>query len=287
MPKILDFVSWIARAKRDPIALLARQVTEVVIAVIANSPSLKDKMVLKGGILMGLAHESPRQTTDIDFTATMPAKDDVQANLQREMNERFAPVAASLGYTDLVIKTHSIRSNPKKIFSKATTPSLKVKIAYAKRGSPQEAALHRAGGSPPTLDMDISFNEPLTNIEKYEIATGEIVLAYSVCELIAEKYRALLQQKIRDRYRRQDVYDLELLIGKLPADKELPQVILDSLKKKCAARSVPLSKASIRDKEVYDRAKRDWDSLKLEIGDLPEFANAFEKIAQYFESLPW
>lgn len=287
MLKVLDFVAWIARAKRDPIALLARQVTEVVIAVIAKSPTLKDKMVLKGGILMGLAHASPRQTTDIDFTTTMPAKDDVQGNLRQEMDERFAPVAAGLGYTDLIIKTHSVRSNPKKIFSTATAPSLKVKIAYAKRGTPQEAAMNRPGGTPPTLDMDISFNEPLVDVEKYQLSTGEIVLAYSLCELIAEKYRALLQQKIRNRYRRQDVYDLNLLITKLPDEKQLPLVILDSLKTKCDARSVPLSKESIRDKEVYDRAKREWNSLTLEIGDLPDFSDTFDKISKYFEALPW
>ncbi len=40
---------------------------------------------------------------------------------------------------------------------------------------------------------------------------GDKLCAYSLTDLMAEKYRAMLQQVIRNRNRRQDGYDLDRL----------------------------------------------------------------------------
>jgi len=78
---------------------------------------------------------------------------------------------------------------------------LKLKIAYARRGTNEERALNE-GSASTVIDVDISFNEPLIHVQVLELAGGQELYAYGVIDLVAEKYRALLQQVPRNRYRR-------------------------------------------------------------------------------------
>ena len=67
----INVAEWVASAKADPVAYQQRQTVEIILNAIAMTPPLNAKMFLKGGILMGLAYDSPRQTTDIDLTTTL------------------------------------------------------------------------------------------------------------------------------------------------------------------------------------------------------------------------
>ena len=70
---IVNIAAWVERASNDPPSYLERQATEVLLAAIGTAPSYNDKIFLKGGILMGVRYESPRQTADIDFSTTLSA----------------------------------------------------------------------------------------------------------------------------------------------------------------------------------------------------------------------
>jgi hypothetical protein len=197
----LDVAGWVERARADPVAYAQRQAAEVTLNAIAMTADLKQRLFLKGGILMGLAYDSPRQTADIDLTAAFEVSPDIDEKIRGLLDGAFPRAAARLGYADLIIKVHSIARQPKAIFETASFPALKIKIAFARRGTPQEAALNR-GIAPGKIEVDISFNEPLRQIQVLGLTGGAELLAYDLVELMAEKYRAMLQQKERNRNRR-------------------------------------------------------------------------------------
>jgi hypothetical protein len=134
----------------------------VTLNAIAMTADLKERMFLKGGVLMGLAYDSPRQTADIDLTAAFEVSPDIDEKIMGLLDGVFPRAAERLGYADLIIKVHSIARQPKAIFKTASFPALKIKIAFVRRGTPQEAALNR-GIAPGKIEVDISFDLPPGN----------------------------------------------------------------------------------------------------------------------------
>ena len=76
----IDVAAWVERAKNDPVAHRQRQAAEILLNAIALITPPNDKLYLKGGNLMGLVYGSPRQTTDIDFTADPKVSADADVN---------------------------------------------------------------------------------------------------------------------------------------------------------------------------------------------------------------
>lgn len=75
--RTVDIKPWIDRARRDPLAYAERQATEVVLTAIGSLPGLGSHIFLKGGTLMAVVYESPRNTADLDFTTDLPASPDL------------------------------------------------------------------------------------------------------------------------------------------------------------------------------------------------------------------
>lgn len=282
----LNVAGWVERARADPIAYAQRQAVEVTLNAIAMTADLKERMFLKGGVLMGLAYDSPRQTADIDLTAAFEVSPDIDEKIRGLLDGAFPRAAARLGYADLIIKVHSIARQPKAIFETASFPALKIKIAFARRGSPQEAALNR-GIAPGKIEVDISFNEPLRQIQILGLTGGAELLAYDLVELMAEKYRAMLQQKERNRNRRQDVYDLDRLIDGREFTPEVMAQILEVFVAKCQSRNIEPTIDSLNDAEVRSRSAADWQTMQLEIGMLPEFEGCYSRVSNFYRALPW
>lgn len=282
----IDVAGWVERAKANPIAYLQRQATEITLNAIATTAPLNGRLVLKGGILMGLAYDSPRQTGDIDLTAELVADKDVGDLIQSLLDSAFPRVAATLGYANLIVKVHSVKRQPKKIFETAEFPALKIKIAYALRGTKQEEAL-LAGKAPGIIDVDISFNEPMQQIQVLELTGGQELRAYSLSDLVAEKYRAMLQQVPRNRSRRQDVYDLHLLVADDDLDDAVRKQILGSFIEKCRSRHIEPTSKSLEDPEIKKRSGAEWQTMELELGELPDFEECFEHVARFYRTLPW
>jgi hypothetical protein len=285
--RTVDIRSWIDRARRDPVAYLERQVTEIVLAAIGGVPGYRSHFFLKGGILMAVVYESPRGTADLDFTTDLAASPDFPANLRSELDAALPRAAAQLGYPDLMLRVQTVKERPRRFGSPRTSfPSLDVNIAYARRveGERQLAA----GQAPHVLHLEVSFNEPIHATEVIRLGTtGPAFAAYGLTDLIAEKLRALLQQVDRNRYRRQDVYDIAYLAERFSLDEDERAAILLSLVDKCRARGIVATADSIRNPEVMDRAKSEWMTLKQEVGALPDFAECFAKVEALYCSLPW
>lgn len=282
----INVAGWVERAKADPIAYRQRQTVEVTLNAIAMTAALNEKLFLKGGILMGLAYDSPRQTADVDLTTLFRAGPEIDAQIAELMNAAFPRAAARLGYVDLIAKVHSIKRMPKRIFEDAEFPALKIKVAFAVRGTKQEKALEE-GLAPGVIDVDISFNEPLRQLQILELTGGQELQAYSLVDLMAEKYRAMLQQKERDRNRRQDVYDLNRLIESEKIDDGSRAQLLDAFIEKCRPRYIEPTAQSLDDPEIKTRSGKEWETIELEVGEIPKFEDCYSNVSEFYRSLPW
>ncbi|WP_039390452.1 nucleotidyl transferase AbiEii/AbiGii toxin family protein [Novosphingobium decolorationis] len=283
----VDVRAWVENARADPQLYRDRQVTEIVLAAIGLSPSLNQSLVLKGGTLMALAFGSRRVTGDVDFSATVPP-DGFDDLLRDELNAKFRVAAIKLGYLDLVCRVQGVKRRPhSNLFENAEFPALELRVGSAERGSKQEAALAE-GKASRILFVEVSFRDQVYAFQELNLGQADAALrAFTLAELIAEKLRALLQQPIRNRNRRQDVYDIALLLDDNPPDDALRTTILETLIEKCRSREIEPTRESIDDPEVAKRAQRDWETLRLEVSDLPPFEERFAAVREFYHSLPW
>lgn len=287
-PQIVDIKAWIDRARRDPVAYIERQATEIVLSAIGSIPGYGSRFFLKGGILMAMVYESPRGTGDVDFTTDLTATPEFAVDLQKALDLALPRAAAGLGYPDLVLRVQSIRERPRPFGSaNVTYPALEMSIAYAKRGTKVEERLMRGQG-PHVIDIEVSFNEPVHALQVVRLgAQGRLISAYGLTDLIAEKFRALLQQVPRNRYRRQDVYDIAHLIKRFALDADELDSILMGLLEKSAARGITPTIESMSDPNVKERARSEWNTLRQEIGEVPDFDECFAKVEALYRALPW
>ena len=284
----INIPKWVDRAKADDVTYLQRQATEIILHAITMVSFLKDSLYLKGGVLMGIVYDSPRQTSDIDFSfeTTFSPDETTADSIKKLIDPALQHAAAKLGYADIVIRFQSVKGKPHKVYPKACFPSLTIKIGYAKRHSAQEKKLCE-GKASNTIELDISFKEEIGEPQVLEVAAGQSLLAYSLIDLIAEKYRAILQQTIRNRARRQDVYDLDILIKISEFASDAKTMILETFIKKCKSRGFCPASNSIDDPEIKKRSRSEWNTLKQELEEVPDFDSCFERVATFYRQLPW
>jgi hypothetical protein len=255
---------------------------------IATSSELADTCHLKGGILMGLLFGSPRLTADIDLTTTAKANEDSVTGFVDALDAGMTFTARELAYPDYVLRVHSVKRLPRHKFPDGGQwPAIKVKINYANRQNRTHMTRFKAGEAVEVVDIDVSFNEPVTHIEVLGLDGENELLSYSRIELIAEKIRALVQQPIRDRYRRQDVYDLSYILTKYSFNEMELVSLRDTIIAKCASREIKVERISLRHPEIAKRAKADWHTLGAEVVELPDFDDSFSVVVGFYEALPW
>jgi predicted nucleotidyltransferase component of viral defense system len=137
--------------------------------------------------------------------------------------------------------------------------------------------------------LEVSFNELVCEVDEIYLGEGdESILAYSVYDLVAEKLRALLQQTQRNRFRRQDVYDIALILRDRKFDVEEREKVLQTLLAKARSREIEPDADAIEMPEIIERARSEYGTLKLELGDQPlDFDADFGLVADFYRSLPW
>lgn len=284
----IDLRAWVEASRTNPILYRDRQVTEILLTAIGLSPNLKQGLVLKGGTLMALAFRSTRVTADIDFSATHePA--DFENLLETEMNVALPRAIRQLGYLDLACRVQSVKRHPRPtMFENADFPALEIRVASASRSNPREVAALEEGRASRVAKVEVSFRDQVYAFQELTLNESQIgVQAFSLTEIVSEKLRALLQQVVRNRYRRQDVFDLALLIEQQEFDADGKSAVLSTLIAKCQSRGIAPNVRSLADPEVAARAARDWDTLKLEIDDIGDFGQRFAVVQAFYMALPW
>jgi predicted nucleotidyltransferase component of viral defense system len=284
----VNLAQWVEEAKKNPDQYRDRQVTEILLTAIGLTPTLKDSLVLKGGTLMAVAFGSERATGDVDFTTHAPPANFPDL-LREELDKALPRAAADLGYTDLICRVQTVKKLPKPaIFEDADFPALQVTIASARRGTSEQTRLE-LGQSPRVLDMEISFNEQVYAFQELRLDGPRVaIMAYAMSEIVAEKLRALLQQPIRNRTRRQDVFDIAYLLDTFPINDEGRKEVFDTLVSKCQTRDITPDIDSLDNPEVIERARREWTTLQAELTQpLPDFDERLAVVRALYRSLPW
>lgn len=279
----LDIVGWVDKATPDLREF--RQAVHTILVAIASSEKLRTKMIIKGGILLAIEFNSTRFTKDIDFSTDEKVSGFDKEQFLQEFNENLNLAVNTLEY-GLDCRIQSSEMKPAR--KDATFPTLKLKIGHAYKGDKKHRLLTQ-GKSPSIVEIDYSFNESNTKIDTLIFTEGQAIKAYSLVDVVAEKYRAIIQQKTRERTRRQDPYDLYFLLtnGHLQSG-ELKPKILNSLLIKAESRNLQVGKDSLGDQEIIERSQVEYDTLADEIeGDLPPFDTVYGVVREFYESLPW
>ena len=263
-----------------------REAVHTILLAIADDPNLQADMIIKGGILLAIRYHSHRYTKDIDFSTEKALKDIDPEQVIKSLDQSLTVVAENLDYgLDCKVQTHKIlppnKQNP-------TFPELEITIGFAYKGTPKHKRL-LALKCPSIVKIDFSLNEPTPNIEFYNFGDEENLKAYSFTDVIAEKLRAFLQMGVRNRVRRQDIFDLYVLLKSHPEIDEHEQSrILDSLIIKSNSRDLKVDKNSFQDSELRDRAEKTYPELVDEVeNELPEFDEVYETVKEFYENLPW
>jgi predicted nucleotidyltransferase component of viral defense system len=283
----IDWGKWIEDGG-DAVHKPLRQAVHIVLLSISKGESLKSHMMLKGGMLMALCYDSSRYTRDIDFSQAQRYQHGDEDKLIGELDLALRETVEEMDYgLDCRIQSKELKPPSKK---NPTFPTLNVKIGYAYKHDQSNHRRLLQGTAPTVVEIDFSFNETTQSVEEFSISEGHTLLRYSLIDLVAEKFRALLQQEERNRYRRQDIYDLFYLIRKIPSELEKINLeILQALKESALSKNLDISKDSMSDEKIRVRTKHEYDLLEPEIstGELPDFDVAYNGVMQFYKSLPW
>lgn len=290
LPLEVPLSQWVQDAKKNPALYQTRQAVEILLHAIGMTPELNKPLILKGGTLMAIAFGSKRVTGDVDFTVT--AQHNEFADMFEPMlDEALQRASSVLGYTDLICKVQSCHKEPSKTKfdeNTANAPALKLNIGIAQRNTPQAERLAQ-NQSAHVLSLDLSFKEPVTTSLPLQLEETKLTIqAYTLEEIIAEKLRATLQQVVRNRSRRQDIYDIHWLLENFEITDGQRATIHAALIVKGEARDLPTNASSMDNPEVKERSSRDWASMKIEIGKaLPDFEETYAQVNTFYKSLPW
>lgn len=280
-----DIAQW-AQKETQPKRRQFRQAVHTVLVAISRLFNFKTNMVIKGGILLAIRYDSTRFTKDIDFSTDLMASDFEIEKFIGELNNSLINVSERLDYgLSCMVQSHSMKPPS----AEASFPTLELKVGYAYKDEINNYKRLQNLKSLHVVTIDYSFNEVTQEVEVIKIGDGEEISAYSLPDLIAEKYRAIIQQETRNRFRRQDVYDLHFLLSKYP-DISIPEKfkILKSFINKAVSRNITVDKSTLSRDGIIDRSRKDYNLLELEIdGKLPDFEDAYALVRAFYESLPW
>jgi Nucleotidyl transferase AbiEii toxin, Type IV TA system len=280
----LDLSAWVARAAPDKRPF--REAVHIILTAIGTSTSLRTQMIMKGGMLMAIRYDSSRFTKDADFSTRRRYVQGDQETLLQALDEQLTLANEQLPY-DMMCRRQKVELRPPG--PDATFPTLILSIGYAPRSKPRELQRLLAGQAPTIVEIDYSYNEAVLDVEVLRLADGDTLQAYSLINLMAEKFRSLLQQPLRKRNRRQDVYDLALLIeAEHVWDESERARLLTCLMASAQSRGIAPDARSLRNPQIRIMASEGYGELQPEIdGDLPPFEALYSRVQAFYEGLPW
>lgn len=217
-----------------------------VLRAIATSRQLGTILVFKGGNALDFIWQPNRSTVDLDFSADMQAiTGDFDERTLRHLFARALPVSGRvLGIT---FSVHSVTRQPPG--EGKTFITFTAKIGYALEDDQRNRArIENEQPSTSVIPVEISLNEPICADTRVQLDDTHHLRVSTVEDIIAEKLRALLQQPIRNRTRRQDLLDIAVILhAETAVDRSS---VAAFLLEKARARDVPVSRAAFRDPEI-------------------------------------
>lgn len=252
-----DIRAW-AQAAGVPVAeARVRFAQYAVLRSISAVRPLRVGLVFKGGNALDFIWQPNRSTVDLDFSvdhASFLGTPD--ANTIRTLLGRGIAVAsANLG---VMMAVQRVRPNPPGEDKHFVT--FRARIAYALPDQPRpRQRLAQGEAIPQGIDLDISINEPIGAASLVDVAPGVQIRVATIEDIVAEKLRALLQQPIRDRQRRQDLLDVAVILSQHPGLNY--RLVSEFLLMKAAARGVLATRSAFRNPEITERAHVGYAAL--------------------------
>lgn len=283
-----DIKTWIDNSKNHTDKDFRRAI-HIILHAISLDSLLRLNMVIKGGILLAIKYNSDRFTRDIDFSTHIKYDKFDENNFIELLEKKLSESVILFTEYSLECKLQTFKTNPKPE-TNPTFPTICITIGYANKSDKREIERLKHKKSTKIVSIDYSFNEQTQKIDSIYLDDGFEIKAYSYTDLVAEKYRAILQQKVRRKKgRRQDLYDLYRLFsiyGTLTGFDALHT--LNSLIIKSKSRDLEIDKYSMRDDKIIEKLKDEYSTLEDEIeGTLPEFTAALKIVTDAYEELPW
>jgi predicted nucleotidyltransferase component of viral defense system len=229
-----------------------------VLRSIGSVRPLREGLVFKGGNALDFVWQPNRSTVDLDFSvdhASSLANPD--ADTIWRLLERGVPLATTrLG---IALAVHRVQQNPRGTDKHFIT--FEARIGYA---LPDEVRLRQrieqGETSPRVIKLDISLNEPIGAAALITMGPELQLRVATIEDIVAEKLRALLQQPIRNRQRRQDLLDIAVIVREnIAFDRRL---VAEFLLVKAAARNVPVTRAAFHSPNVVERASEGYAELE-------------------------
>lgn len=280
----IDIDAWVEQAPRGQEGF--REAVHIILDSIGHSENLSAKMVMKGGLLLAIRYDSSRYTRDLDFSTCEKYTAETAHQLLQELREGLVSAEARLPYgTACRLQTHKVQPKGEN----KTHHSLALKIGFANRGNAAAMTRLGAGTSSGVVEVDYSFNEVVFEVEVLELDGGATIHSYTLHNVLAEKMRSLLQQPIRRRNRRQDVYDIWLLLNSGTAFSagdlaKIHEILIAS----CGSKGIVPDIDSIESDAVVSMARHGYQELAADIeGELPDFEEALSQVVALYRSLPW
>ena len=225
-----------------------------VLRAIAASKVLSSVLVFKGGNALDFVWQPNRSTKDLDFSARTSdlgverIRELLTASLQRGGRE-----------TGVAYRVQRVKQNPPG--ENKTFITYDVTVGYAlPDDSRSRQRIERGEDVSAVVPVEISLNEPICATVEIDIDSIHPLQVSTLEDIVAEKLRALLQQRIRNRTRRQDLLDIAVI---LRGGAELDQAkVAEYLLRKAAARNVPVSREALHDEELRSRSAEGYEELE-------------------------
>jgi predicted nucleotidyltransferase component of viral defense system len=279
----LDLPAWVEKAPKGKRQF--REAVHIVLTAIGGSVALRSTMVMKGGLLMAIRYDSTRFTKDADFSTKSKYEKGSAQELLVELDQQLEFANDQLPY-DTMCRRQRAEVRPAR--PDARFPTMSLNIGYAQRSKQAEVDRLMNKQASTVVQIDYSYNEAVYDVEILGLGDGEKITAYSFLNLLAEKYRSLLQQPVRKRNRRQDVYDINLLIKGVAIEAAEKLRLLDLLIASCRERDIEPTRESISNAEVMKMAGEGYEELAPEVDEpLPPFDAAYAAIRSFYEEMPW
>lgn len=159
----------------------------------------------------------------------------------------------------VVFAIHSVTKQPPAPESTFVTYELRVGYALPDQ-RPLIGRMAQGLRSAQVIPIEVSLNEPICADQPTDVQATNTLRVSTVEDIVAEKLRALLQQPIRNRGRRQDLLDIAVVL------REHPQIdhanVAEFLKCKARARGVPASRTAFREPDIARRASQGYEALR-------------------------
>jgi len=236
-----------------------RFVQFVLLDCLGGFPELKDGLAFKGGNALRFVYGNPRSTLDLDFTASSGFPDD-----REQIRALFDRALTTRGLRHgIKVKCQKVKRNPPG--EEATLPTYQIAVGYQFPGERYFADYEQPQRNVSTVvKVEVSLNDLVCETAIRSLGTQVTIRVCVLEDIIAEKLRALLQQKIRDRTRPQDVFDIARIMKDQSESLDYAK-IGNYLEKKCGPpRSVPLARTEFDDVEVRSRAATGYEDLLAE-----------------------